>query len=215
MISVPNPVPIYRFLHLDNLQIYLKRRGLHAPNNTLEDELKYRTIHNRDIQTGRSTNMIHCAPGGVIHDYIPFYFGPRSPMLFQLHTGRVEGYNEGQEPIIYLVSTAQAIESGGVEFVFSDGHGIAKYTKWFNNLIDLSKIDWNTVYADYWASDLDDPDRQRRKQAEFLAYQFCNWSFISAIGVLNNDMKEKVEKILHNFPRELHRPVQIKPKWYY
>ena len=30
-----------------------------------------------------------------MHDYVPFYFGVLSPMLLQLKTGRVTGYNEG------------------------------------------------------------------------------------------------------------------------
>lgn len=80
---------------------------------------EYRTIHNQSIQSSRSTWEIQCGPGGVIHDYVSFYFGPRSPMLYQLHTGWVQGYDEGQQPLIYLVSSVQAIEQSGVGFVFS------------------------------------------------------------------------------------------------
>lgn len=38
-----------------------------------------------------------------MHDYVPFYFGPLSPMMLNLKTGRVAGYEEDQEPLIYLV----------------------------------------------------------------------------------------------------------------
>ncbi|MCK4390123.1 MAG: DUF4433 domain-containing protein [Desulfobacterales bacterium] len=69
---------------------------------------------------------IPCGPGGVIHDYVSFYFGYLCPMLLQLHTGRVEGYADGQDPIIYLVSTVQTVLESGSGFVFSDGHGIAR-----------------------------------------------------------------------------------------
>ena len=102
--------PIFRILHVGNLHIHLERRGLHAPNNTPDDglkyKLKYKTIHNIDIQDKRQRNKVPCGPGGVLHDYISFYFGYFSPMLLQLKTGYVEGYDEGQEPLIYLVSTA-------------------------------------------------------------------------------------------------------------
>jgi hypothetical protein len=30
--TVPEPTPIYRIIHLDNLPIYLRRSGMHAPN---------------------------------------------------------------------------------------------------------------------------------------------------------------------------------------
>ncbi|GAF98949.1 unnamed protein product, partial [marine sediment metagenome] len=125
---------------------------------------------------------IPCGPGGFIHDYIPFYFGYLSPMLLQLHTGRVAGYAEGQTPIIYLKTTAQTIAQSGAGFVFSDGHGIAHYTEWFDTLDDLDKVDWEMVYQRYWSDNVDDMDRQRRKQAEFLVHRFCNWSLIRGIA---------------------------------
>ena len=53
-------------------------------------------------------------------------------MLLQLRTGRVPGYDEGQEPLIYLVSTAQAVLDAGTDFVFSDGHGLATFTDWYD-----------------------------------------------------------------------------------
>ena len=37
----------------------------------------------------------------------------------------VENYDEGQEPLIYAVSTVETIAQAGLGFVFSDGHGIA------------------------------------------------------------------------------------------
>jgi hypothetical protein len=52
-----------------------------------------------------------------------------SPMMLQLKTGQVAGYNEGQQPLIYLVSSAQVVEAADIRFVFSDGHGLARFTK--------------------------------------------------------------------------------------
>jgi len=212
---VPDPTPIYRILHVDNLSVYLKRSGLHAPNHTPSDGLHYRTIHNVDIQSERHSRKITLGARGVIHDYVSFYFGRRSPMLYQLHTGWVEGYSEGQEPLIYIVSTAQSVAESGAGFVFSDGHGIAAYTHWYNNLADLNKVDWDAVYATYWKDDVDDMDRQRRKQAEFLVHQLCSWTLIKEIGTIDSRMKNKVETIMSQFPSDLHRPVKVRPMWYY
>ena len=130
---------IRRLVHIENLPVLLQRRGLHAPTATPDDGTPYRTIHNREIQDRRRVCPVPCGPGGVIHDYVSFYFCARSPMLYQLHTGRVAGYNEGQSPLIYLVSSAQKVQASGVPFVFSDGHGIAAFTSWFDTLI-LHKI---------------------------------------------------------------------------
>ena len=213
--AAPIPTPIYRFMHIDNLDVCLQRRMLHAPNHTPDDGLIYRTIHNVGIQQQRRITHIPCGPGGVIHDYVSFYLGPRSPMMLQLHTGQVEGYNEGQEPLVYVVSTAQAVDQRGDAFVFSDGHGIAHFTGWYDNLEDLDEVDWVAVRARYWQDTIADMDKQRRKQAEFLVHRECSWDLISEIGVLNTAMEHRVQELLATHPVAVHRPVVQKPIWYY
>jgi hypothetical protein len=64
-------------------------------------------------------------------------------MLLNLKTGRVEGYNEGQAPLIYLTTTVQRVRDAGSRFVFSDGHGLARFTSWYDDLAQLDKVDWN------------------------------------------------------------------------
>lgn len=210
---IPRPTPVYRIVHIDNLSGILDQKGFHAPHHTPVNGAEYRTIHNVDIQKIRKQRPIPCGPQGTVHDYVAFYFGPRSPMLFQLHTGRVEGYVEGQAPLIYMVSTVEAIKGAGHDFVFSDGHGIAAYTQWFDDLKDLKHVDWDMVYADYWADTVEDMDRQRRKQAEFLVHRFCPWNVVTLIGVLKDDVKRSVERILdeHN----ISIPVTVRSQWYY
>ena len=211
----PVPTPILRFIHVDNLHICLRRRGLHAPKHTPDDGLVYRTIHNVDIQQHRRVRRIPCGPGGVVHNYVPFYFGYLSPMMLQLHTGQVEGYTDGQEPLVYLVATAQDVRDTGAGFAFSDGHGVAAFTQWFDDRDRLDTVDWNMVYQRYWADNLDDMDRQRRKQAEFLVHQFCEWELIREIAVIDTGVKRQVEGILSQFAPELHRPVRVRGEWYY
>ena len=213
--AVPEPTPIFRFIHLDNLRSCFERGGLHAPNHCPDDGKMYRTIHNVDVQNKRHEISISCGPGGTIHDYVPFYFGYLSPMMLNLKTGRVPGYDEGQAPLIYLVTTAQVLRDSGADFVFSNGHGLATFTGWFDDLVDLDKVDWSVVYERYWKDTLEDMDRQRRKQAEFLVHRFCDWSLIQAIGVINQDMKRRVEEILAGYPDGLHKPVVVRADWYY
>jgi len=168
-----------------------------------------------DIQNQRQARAIPCGPGGTIHDYVAFYFGYLSPMLLQLHTGRVAGYTEGQEALLYLVSTAQDVAAAGCGFVFSDGHGIAAFTSWFDDLERLGEVDWEMVYERYWSDNVNDTDRQRRKQAEFLVYRHCDWSLIREIGVVNGTMKSRVEHITAGAPRAAIHPVRVRRQWYY
>jgi hypothetical protein len=210
---IPRPTSILRLLHIDNLAVILDCGGMHAPKHPPESACDYRAIHNVDIQKVRRQRTIPCGPGGTVHDYVAFYFGPRSPMLLQLQTGRVEGYCGSQEPLIYAVSTVETIVQAGLEFVFSDGHGIAAFTQWFDDLNNLDKVDWDMAYADYWADTVEDMDRQRRKQAEFLVHRFCLWEVIQKIGVLNDAVKSRVERILNR--HHLSMPVEVCWQWYY
>ena len=212
---VPNPTPLYRLVHVDTLPTLLARGALHAPHATPTDGLPYHAIHNVTVQVGRHGKAVPCGPCGTIHDYVPFYFGPLSVMLLNLKTGRVGGYNEGQEPLIYLLTTAQSLNAAGQRCVFSDGHGLATFTHWFDDLARLSEVDWGLVGARYWSDKPDDNDRQRRKQAEFLVWQSLDWSLIQAIGVHSSAMVQRVEAILDQYPLRARPQVLCKPGWYY
>lgn len=211
----PNPTWLYRLVHVDNLATLLARDSLHAPHSTPTDGLSYHPIHNVSVQESRHVKPIPCGPGGMIHDYVPFYFGPLSVMLLNFKTGRVPGYSEGQAPLIYLLTTAQAIQQAGCRFVFSDGHGLAGFTHWYDDLAKLDQVDWDIVGARYWSDQPDDNDRKRRKQAEFLVWQSLDWTLIRGIAVLNSSMKQQVEGILDQFPQRLRPKVAVKANWYY
>ncbi len=94
----PTPVLLYRLIHIDNLPILLERDALHAPNATPQDGLRYRPIHDVSVQASRRVQPVPCGPCGTVQDYVPFYFGPHSPMLLKLKTGQVAGYNVSVRP---------------------------------------------------------------------------------------------------------------------
>lgn len=212
---IPQEIVLYRLVHVDNLRTLLTRGTLHAPNCTPDDGLPYPTIHNASVQAGRHDQPIWCGPGGTCHDYVPFYFGPLSVMLLNLKTGRVEGYNEGQAPLIYLTTTLPNVQAAGCQFVFSDGHGLARFTGWYDDLAQLDQVDWNLVGARYWRDQPDDNDRKPRKQAEFLVWRSVDWSLIERIGVLNQQVKQRVDAVLDEFPQRARPQVEIHGEWYY
>lgn len=214
--QVPNPTPILRFIHIENLETTLRRGGIHAPNNWPKDGLTWRILHNVEVQAARGKKVVPCKPGGVIHDYIPFYFGHHSPMLLNLKTGLVKEYpSGGQVPFIYLVSSAQKVDSTGNKYVFTDGHALAAYSQFFNNPSDLREIDWATVQSDFWNNTPNDNDRQRRKQAEFMVHWFFDWSLVEKIVVINEAVKIKVKEIMAAFPEAMEKIVEIERGWYY
>jgi len=212
---VPQPTPIYRMIHVENLEVCLRRGGLHAPNHCPADGLAYRTIHRMDVQASRRVTAVPCGPSGTVHDYVAFYFGVLSPMLLQLKTGQVPGYGEGQEPLIYLICSVQAVVAAGLPFVLTDGHSLARWTQFFEEVARLDQVDWDVVGRRYWADTIDDPDRQRRKQAEFLVHRFLPWGLLTEIGVRSDAMKAEVEAILAGRADVERKMVVRRPGWYY
>ncbi len=98
----------------------------------------------------RASTIVPCGPQGNLLGYVAFYFGPRSPMLYSIYKGNVEGCSGNQEDLIYVVSTIQIVDESNLEFTFTDGHGIVDFSSFFNDLSDLDKIDWPIMEQKYW-----------------------------------------------------------------
>jgi len=135
-------------------------------------------------------------------------------MLYRISRGPVNGYNEGQTPIIYLGSTVQKVAEAGLGYVFSDGHGImVPLTRFYDDLDDLVRIDWEVVLGKWWNDTNDDPDRCRRRQAEFLAHRFFPWALVDEIGVKGVKMQRRVSDLLKK--NRDSTVVNLRASWYY
>jgi len=206
--------PIYRMVHVDCLSTLLARDALHAPSCAPEDGLSYVGIHAEQTQSDRGDKLVPCGPKGATRDYVGFYFGPRSPMLLRIHTGRNVARVE-QSKIVYLVSTAQEVAAAGLDFVFTDRHSLTAIVAYCDQLADLGIVDFPIAYAEWWNTTPEHPDRQEKKQAEFLVHRSMPWSLVDRIGVLNAAVATRVEEILHAHP-DLHHPrVERQSSWYY
>lgn len=211
----PIPTPIRRLIHVDSLRTLLLRGAVHAPNYCSADGLYYRPIHDPEVQIKRQDLPVPCGPRGAIKDYVSFYFGARSPMLYRHWKHTVPGSPGGQDVLIYLCSTAQAAGDAGLRFVFTDGHSLAHYTSWFDQLSDLERVDWAMVQERQWADTLEDGDRCRRKQAEFLVHQVFPWSLVHELVVIDASRAAQVRNILAAVPAA-HQPLVVARKgWYY
>jgi hypothetical protein len=89
------------------------------------------------------------AAGGSLNDYVPFCFAPRSPMLYAIYKGNVEGYKDGQNPILHLTSSVEAVEQAGLPFAFTDGHSEMAISDFFADTDRLDKVDWDIMKATY------------------------------------------------------------------
>lgn len=135
--------------------------------------------------------------GRVLGDYIPFYFWFRMPMLYVIQNG----YNGvpvcEAKNIVYLVTTIQEITIHNLDYLFSDGHAIMK----FSTIYDSSQIaninsllDFKTIKDPKW-NDSNDLDKKRRKEAEFLIGSDIPLSAITNFVVVNATAKTTLENL--------------------
>jgi len=200
---------IYHITHVDNLRAILRAGGLHSDRQA--QDLQCTRIGHQHIKARRLNRRVPLAPGGTVGDYVPFYFAPRSPMLYAINGGYVEGYQGGQEPVLHLRSSAEAVNDAGLRWVFTEGHAEIAYSDFFGDLADLDKVDWDVMKSRYWNDTNEDPDRKRRRQAEFLVHQFFPWRLVSYIGVYDQSTRKKMIEILGNEGPD----VGIEKGWYY
>ena len=209
---VPKPTFIYHITDIGNLSSIITNDGLYSINAMRENNRPYNTIAYEHIQGRRSNTRVPVKPYGTLHDYVPFYFAPRSPMLYTINKGNVPSYNGGQKSIVYLVSSTEWV-NGKRPWVFTDGHGTMAFTNFYNDLNFLDEVDWDVMISKYWNDTSDYPDRRRRRQAEFLVSNYFPLSLVQDIGVYNSEIAHNVENVFKDTIHEI--PINIYPAWYY
>jgi hypothetical protein len=168
---------------MKNLPRILAEGGLWCDAEAERRGLAHQVVSHAHIKERRKMKQVLRGPGGVLSDYVPFYFAPRSPMLLAIHTGFVQGYDGTQEDILHLVSSAERIRDAGLSYVFTDGHAPMALSKYFDDLADLDKVDWSVMPLTWWNDTPEHPDRKRKRQAEFLVKRFVPFECFTAIGV--------------------------------
>jgi hypothetical protein len=204
---------IYHITNINNLPDILRYGGLFCDSEMDRRGIKSVCIAYGALKERRAKTRVPVAAAGTLADYVPFYFCPRSPMLYAIHCGSVENYQRGQNEIIHLVSSVEKNDSADRRWCFTDGHAVEAITSFYETLNDLDKIDWNVTSSWSWGNKDNDLDRKRRKQAEFLTHEFFPWDLVDSIGVMDNNRKSEVERMMESNPHQ--PPVAVMLDWYY
>lgn len=130
MSSPPKTIWFYRIIHVDNLEFALVN-GLYAGSHLGRDP-NYVFIGDTGLTADRLEYPIPLAGNhGSLGDYVPFYLGPRSPMLYQIHTGNRGVTKRSQDDIVYLCCRMTSLQEAGLEVLLTDGHAKAATTSYF------------------------------------------------------------------------------------
>jgi hypothetical protein len=164
------------------------------------------------IKEQRRRRPVPIPPGGFVADYVPFYFAARSPMLYTISRGNVPAYQEGQDPLVYLVTEVRRLETRGCRFVFTDRN--AYYQTAAYDPVQLDQVvDWPLMEGTMWKNTPGEPDRMERRMAEFLVHESVPFGAILRIGVRTAPVRQAVEALLGTMTDA--PDVSIQPGWYY
>ncbi len=211
---IPDQPKIYHIVHVDNLASICGDSCLWS-DSVMVQRQSGTVIGMGSIKQRRLALPVSCHPQTFVGEYVPFYFCPRSIMLFVIHCANHPelAYRGGQQPIVHLEAdlnqVVQWAEANGRRWAFSLSNAGAVYTQFRSELAQLDEINWDAVAA----RDFRPADVKEAKQAEFLVQQSFPWHLVERIGVHSQGIAQRVYAAMNGAG---HRPsVEIRREWYY
>jgi hypothetical protein len=202
--------PLYHITDWRNLPSIIQGGGLWCKRELDARKLSFRSAAHEHINERRKQTSVTAGAGGVLSDYVAWSFGRRSPMLCAIANGRV--HDSQQKDIVHLVSYLHEFIERDCQWAFCDGHPVVSLSKYYDHISQLSVIDWPLMQKKWWHNTEDDPDRARRRQAEFLVSDFVPWPVVRGIGVVDEEIAAQVAAILA--PSQT-PPIKVVADWYY
>lgn len=215
--SVTRPVPT-RVLHMTRIERLpsVIEHGLLPDNACIERHIAGVEIGYDHIKRRRARRDVPCGVGGTLADYVPFYFAPRSPMLFAITCGNVSVEAARTKQIVYLISSTQTLRQAGLTVLASNRHAELDYAEITDQDGDLDGdefIDWPLMKATYWNNTPQDPDRKERRQAECLVSPSVPWQAIEGVATKTETVCAQVKLVLGTAGQPT--PVAVRPQWYF
>jgi ssDNA thymidine ADP-ribosyltransferase, DarT len=171
------------------------------------------------LSSGVFTLQVNCHESLYVGGCVPFYFCPRSIMLYLIHCANHEelSYRGGQGPIVHLeadmFNTVTWANQNGRKWAFTLSNAGAYYFESRRDLSQLNEINWDAVSTNRWSGNGISRSVKEGKQAEFLLQQSFPWALVEKIGVMSQAAAQQVVNALR---QAHHRPsVEIQRTWYY
>lgn len=220
MMNVPAKPKIYHIVHVDRLHSIIADGALWSDAEALKKKLPGTQIGMDHIKARRLKELTLNSHSDLhVGECVPFYFCPRSIMLYILSQGNSQqlNYKGGQEPIVHLVADLyDAInwsEINNRRWVFTLSNAGSNDFDDRNDISQLKDINWGAVCAKQWSGNNVDSSIRRGKQAEFLVEISFPWSLFELIGVNTAKIQQQVISALSTAS---HKPkVTIERAWYY
>ena len=211
---IPAQPKIYHIVHYDKLPAILASGGLLSDAEMIQRKPAGTIIGMDKIKKRRLNELTLSSHQGLhVGDCVPFYFCPRSVMLYIFYMDNhpeIE-YHGGEEPIIHLEAdlhkVVQWANTNKKRWAFTLSNAGSTYFEDRADLAQLSEVNWEAVQATHWSG------CREEKQSEFLIEQEFPWELIEQIGVYSQKYYHQVNSILSQASHQ--PPIDVKRDWYY
>ena len=212
--AVPAQPKVYHIVHVDRLPSIVTDGCLWCDAEIARRAPPGTTIGMSGIKQRRLAELaLSSYPSLHVGDCVPFYFCPRSVMLYLIYQGNHPDltYRGSQGPIIHLEADLHAVVAWASQqrrrWAFTLSNAGSRFFEDRCDLAHLHDIDWNAVEARDWQQ------YKEGKQAEFLLEHGFPWQLVERIGVHS---RASFQQVAHAMPANGHRPpVEIRTEWYY
>jgi hypothetical protein len=216
--QVPIRPKIYHIAHVDRLPSIIGDSALWCDAEVARRDLGGSTIGMGTIKQRRLT-ALHLTSHPDLHvgDCVPFYFCPRSVMLYVIYKANHPEltYRGGQGPIVHLEADLHATVAWAgqnqMRWAFTTSNAASGYFEDYADQTELGRVDWEAIRARDWVR------HREGKQAEFLIEGRFPWHLVERVGVKDAEVQQTaVRAIEANVTTPAHRPsVDVVPIWYY
>jgi hypothetical protein len=221
LIPIPTSPKIYHILHVDRLASVLAEDQLWSDAEIQRRKLPGTSIGLSRIKQRRlSTNFLASHPSLSVGSCVPFYFCPRSIMLYLIWQGNYADldYRGGQEPIVHLEydlrSAVEWADQNNRRWAFTLSNAGSTFFEDRADLSQLHELHWAAIASRVWSGSGVDSAIKEGKQAEFLLETSVPWPLVERVGVFSQAIYQRVVMLLSQ--TATHRPaVEILKDWYY
>jgi hypothetical protein len=213
---VPAQPKIYHITHVENLPRIIAEGCLVSDATIVARGGPAVVIGMSEIKRRRIELLeVSCHAGTKVGDYVPFFFCPRSLMLYVLYRDNNPEltYHGGQGPIVHLEADLHEViawaERHTIRWAFSLSNAGSFYAQFRTEVDRLADLNWPHIQN----TDFSRAEVKEAKQAEFLVHGQFPWMLVSRIGVHSENIRRQVQDALRGCE---HAPlVEVRPDWYY
>lgn len=153
-------------------------KGLFSTNQKKAFGINHHNVALMDIQNRRSEMKVPVGLGGVVHDYVPFYFASTNIMLLSLLNRKIVD----QPYIVFMaVSIEKLLEK---KVIFTDASANTNIPpRFYDDPNDLDKLNWELIDSPKWRTESD--SERHARMAEVLVYEYVPLNWINTYIVFN------------------------------